>query len=60
MIWMLMDLADNIRNLKKGCPGDPQVAGRQENEIYPDTTGTECRGRSAIERCIEAVWRKTS
>ena len=34
---MLMDLADKIRNFKKVCPGNPQDAGRQENEIYLDT-----------------------
>ena len=45
-------LADKISNLKKVCPGNPQVAGRQENEIYLDTTRTECGVRSALERCI--------
>jgi hypothetical protein len=49
---MLMELADKINNLTKVCPGNPQAAGRQENEIYPDTTRTECGVRPALERCI--------
>ena len=27
----------SIRNLKKVCPGNPQIAGRQENEFCLDT-----------------------
>jgi hypothetical protein len=49
---MLMELADKISNLTKVCPGNPQVNGRQENEIFPDTPGTEYGGRPALERCI--------
>ena len=45
-------LAGKIRNLKKVCPGDPQVAGRQENAICLDTKRTERGSRSALEHCL--------
>ena len=40
---------------KKFVPENPQVAGRQKNEICLDSPKTECGGRPALKHCISSV-----